>query len=281
MTSAEALRIATLRLTEKGIDGAPRDARRLLAFALGSSVDRLAIELPEAISDSAAKKFDAAIALRGRHVPLSHITGERMFYGRMFKLDRTVLDPRPETETLIEAALKAPFDRVLDLGTGTGCILVTLLAEQRSAIGTGVDISPAARSHALGNAIANRVSDRAEFRVGDWFDTDPPLDGRFDLIVSNPPYIAAAEMAGLAPEVRDFEPHIALTDNADGLSAYRAIASGVTRFLTTGGRLLLEIGPSQAKEVSRLLQMAGLGEINVLKDLDGRDRVVSATAISR
>lgn len=278
MTAGEALVLATRRLTAAGIDGASRDARRLLAWALDAAPDRLTLVLPEALGSEAAARFDMAVARRAAREPVSHITGRRMFWGRDFAVDRDVLDPRPETEVLVRLALDAPFERVLDLGTGTGCILVTLLAERPGAIGTGTDVSAAARTHAWGNAVRHRVSDRAEIVAADWF---RPIEGRgvtgrYDLIVSNPPYISADEMAGLSDEVRRHEPLGALTDGADGLSAYRAIAAGVTRFLVPGGRVLVEIGPTQGAAVAALFRQAGLESVEVHPDLDGRDRVVSA-----
>jgi release factor glutamine methyltransferase len=278
VTAGEALVAATRRLADAGINGAARDARRLLASALGVAPDRLTLALADPLTSEAAARFDMAIARRAAREPVSHITGRRMFWGREFALDRDVLDPRPETEVLVALALEEPFERVLDLGTGTGCILVTLLAERPEAIGTGTDISAAARSHAWGNAVRHKVSDRAEILASDWFRPVEArgISGRFDLIVSNPPYIAADEMASLDDEVRLNEPALALTDGADGLSAYRAIASGVARYLTPGGRLLVEIGPTQGAAVSALFARAGLDRIAVNPDLDGRDRVISA-----
>lgn len=273
ITGAEALRAATARLRTAGVAAPERDARRLLSWAIGEPSDRLALALPERLSGEAEALYLSGIARREGREPVSHITGRRMFWGREFHLDRTVLDPRPETETLIDLALQEPFAAVLDLGTGTGCILITLLAERPDAIGTGTDISADARRMAEGNAVALGVSDRAGLIASDWFDN---VTGLYDLIVSNPPYIAAEEMAALAPEVRDWEPEIALTDNADGLSAYRAIAAGAGGHLTPGGRLLVEIGPTQAEAVASLFAEAGLTSINVHRDLDGRDRVVAA-----
>jgi release factor glutamine methyltransferase len=280
LTGGEALAQATRRLSVAGVEGAARDARRLLAWALDLSPDRLTLALPQPLTSDAAARFDMAIARRVAREPVSHITGRRLFWGREFAVDRDVLDPRPETEALVALALEEPFERVLDLGTGTGCILVTLLAERSSAIGTGTDISAAARSHAWGNAVRHRVSDRTEIVAADWFRPldDRGITGRFDLIVSNPPYIALDEMEGLSPEVRGHEPRLALTDEGDGLSAYRAIAAGVTRFLVSGGRVLVEIGPTQGPAVSGLFRQAGLEDVTVHPDLDGRDRVVIGRA---
>jgi release factor glutamine methyltransferase len=165
---------------------------------------------------------------------------------------------------------------VLDLGTGSGCILVTLLAERVEAVGTGVDVSEAACLQASANAVLHRVEARAEILASDWFDA---VEARYDLIVANPPYIPAAVFRGLSPEVRRHEPKIALTDGGDGLGAYRRIAAGLARHLSVDGRVLLEIGPDQAEAVSALLRDAGLGRIGVLRDLDGRARVVRAERV--
>ena len=255
-----------------------RDARHLLAWSLGQTTAQLALALPETLGPEEAAMFEGAVRARLDRRPVSQITGRRMFWGREFALDHTVLDPRPETETLVALALEEPFQTVLDLGTGTGCILLTLLAEIPSAIGTGTDLSAAARATADGNAVALGLSARAEILAADWFDG---VDGRYDLIVSNPPYIPAADMAGLAPEVRDWEPRLALTDEGDGLSAYRAIAAGAARHLAPGGRLMVEIGNTQGADVSTIFRAAGLSDVAVHTDLDRRDRVVAARAGAR
>ena len=273
ITGAEALRAASARLRVAGVDTPERDARRLLSWAINEPADRLALALPEELSGETEALFFSGVDRRAGREPLSHITGRRLFWGREFHLDRTVLDPRPETEALVALALAEPFESVLDLGTGTGCILLTLLAERREAIGTGTDISADARRMAEGNAAAIGVSDRAAIISADWFQG---VSGHYDLVVSNPPYIAKAEMADLSPEVRDWEPELALTDRGDGLSAYRRIAAGVGDHLVRGGRLLVEIGPTQASDVRRLFEHAGLINVVVHRDLDDRDRVVAA-----
>mgnify|MGYP001032363558 CR=1 FL=1 len=184
-----------------------------------------------------------------------------------------VLDPRPDTETLVAAALEQPFARVVDLGTGSGAIVLTLLAEHPAATAVGVDLSPAAIAVAQGNAERLGVAGRVALLQSDWFGA---VTGRFDLIVSNPPYIAADEMALLSPEVRDHEPHMALTPGGDGLDAYRHIAAKAGAYLTKGGRILLEIGPTQASAVTGFLANAGFAEPVCLTDIDGRDRVIAA-----
>jgi release factor glutamine methyltransferase len=267
-----ALASAVRRLRAAGIPDAPRDARRLLAHALAIAPDRLTLHLAEGLPDEAQAAFEAALARRERREPVSHITGKRAFYGRDFHVTPDVLDPRPETETLVELALSRPFSRVLDLGTGSGCILLTLLAERPQATGLGVDLSEPALAVARGNAAALGI-DRAAFLRSDWCGA---VEGQFDLIVSNPPYIAADEMPGLAPEVRDWEPGMALSPGGDGLDAYRAIAACAPAHLSPGGRLMVEIGPTQAAAVSGLFRAAGLENIAVCPDIDQRDRVVCA-----
>ncbi|UWS81364.1 peptide chain release factor N(5)-glutamine methyltransferase [Phaeobacter sp. G2] len=264
---------AAARLRAAGVDDPARDARLLLAHAARIEASRVTLIAPEELDPDVAERYEQLIALRAVRVPVSHLLGEREFYGRRFKVSKDVLDPRPETETLIEVALAQPFERVLDLGLGSGCILVTLLAETPQATGLGVDLSEAACLQASANALLHRVEARIDIQQSDWFSN---VSGSFDLIVSNPPYIALDEMADLSPEVREHEPDLALTDGGDGLAAYRALAAGVGAHLRPGGRLCLEIGPTQGPAVAAMLQQAGLTHIAILPDLDGRDRVVFA-----
>jgi release factor glutamine methyltransferase len=228
--------------------------------------------------ESESTRFEDAITAREARTPVSHITGEREFWGRSFHVTCAVLDPRPETETLIAHVLEGPpARRILDLGTGSGCILLTLLAEWPQATGLGIDISAAALEVAAGNARRLGVEERAQLAVGDWC---AGLVETFDLIVSNPPYIAASEMPGLSPEVRLHEPLNALTPDpdpgGDGLEAYRRIAACAASHLGPEGRLLLEIGPTQGAAVQQILADAGLPDAAILPDLDRRDRVISA-----
>ncbi|MEM6896810.1 MAG: peptide chain release factor N(5)-glutamine methyltransferase, partial [Pseudomonadota bacterium] len=185
-----------------------------------------------------------------------------------------VLDPRPETETLIAAALERPFARVLDLGTGSGAILMTLLAERSEATGLGTDISIGALAMAEKNARRIGVTKRAEVIRSDWFQA---VTGSFDLIVSNPPYIPKADLAALAEELR-FEPEIALTDGADGLSAYRAIFAGAHGHLAPGGAVMVEFGAGQGPDVAAIAEKAGWRISRFHADLDGRDRVLVVDA---
>lgn len=272
--ASDLLSRGTAALADAGIPDPGRDARRLLAHVLKVPPGRLTVFLPEPVDPELEVVFKVMIERRTERVPVSHLTGRRLFYGREFLVTPEVLDPRPETETLIEAALSEPFASVLDLGTGSGCILLTLLAERQSAVGIGTDISPAALNVAFWNRNALKLEDRAALEEGSWY--RPVVNGaeQFDLIVSNPPYIALHELPFLAPEVRDHEPRLALTDEADGLTAYHAILAGVHGYLAPGGRLMVEIGAAQGGAVSRLFARAGLETVRVIPDLDGRDRVV-------
>lgn len=270
-TAALALRDGVAALKSAGLEGAAGDARALLAGAMGIAPDRLTLHLQDGISAEVVARFAAHITARAAHQPVAQIIGQRLFWGRSFIVTQDTLDPRPETETLVAEALRGPFDTVLDIGTGTGCILLSLLADRPRATGVGADISPKALAVAARNARALGVETRARLVQSDWF---AGVGGQFDLIVSNPPDIALDEMAQLSPDVRDWEPHLALTDGGDGLDAYRAIAAGARGHLRAQGRILLEIGPTQGAAVAALLRAAGLATIRILPDLDGRDRVV-------
>jgi release factor glutamine methyltransferase len=274
MKASDALRLAVPALRDAGVEDAARDGRLLMAHAMGIAADRLTLHLTDDLTEPQAQAFEAAVSARIARQPVAQIIGQRMFWGRSFRVTKDTLDPRPDTEALVVAALERPFLNVLDLGTGTGCILLSLLADRAMARGVGVDISDAALQVAQGNAASLGVAARADFRVSDWFSN---VTGRYDLIVSNPPYIAADEMPGLSPEVRDWEPHLALTPGGDGLDPYRIIARAAPARLMSGGRLLVEIGPTQGAAVAGMFAAQGLKDIRVLPDMDGRDRVVAAT----
>ena len=276
MTWTPLLRTGAERLAAAGVPDPMRDARLLLSHARGVAADRLTLHMADAQDPAAAARFDALITARAARAPLSHLTGQRLFWGRPFQVSPAVLDPRPETETLVALALSAPFSRVLDLGTGSGCILLSLLADRPAATGVGADLSPDALQVATSNAARLGLGDRATFVPSDWC---AAITGAFDLIVANPPYIAADEMPALSPEVRDHEPQLALTDGADGLSAYRALAAQTPAHLAPGGRILLEIGPTQGPVVAEILLQAGFRDIACHADMDGRDRVISAKSL--
>ncbi len=273
MRAQDALRRAVPLLQNADVEDAARDARVLLAHALGIGPDRLTLKLPDEMTPSQEALYQAALEARIARQPVAQITGRRLFWGLSFRVTPDTLDPRPDTEALVAEALSRPFQKMLDLGTGTGCILLSCLKGMPAARGLGTDISDAALQVAIGNTRDLGLEARARFRKSDWFSD---VTGAYDLIVSNPPYIAAGEMAGLAPEVRDWEPHLALTPGGDGLDAYRAIARGAGTRLMPGGRILVEIGPTQGAAVSGLFRRAGLSDLRILPDMDGRDRVVTA-----
>ena len=274
MSRAELLRAAAARLADAGVEDAAGDARILLRWASGLSAAGFSVALRDAPAPQEAARFAEAVAQRVRRRPVSQIIGRREFWGRDFVVSEAVLDPRPETETLIAAALEgAAPARILDLGLGSGCILLTLLAEFPAAQGVGVDASADALAVARANAEALGLSGRADLRLGDWAEG---LSGPFDLIASNPPYIAEAEMPALAPEVRDWEPRMALTPGGDGLAPYPRLAAAARRLLRPGGRLIVECGPTQTGAVAGFFEQAGLIAVEIREDLDGRPRCVAA-----
>ncbi len=266
------LRAGVARLAAAGIAEPARDARLLMAHALGIAPARLTLALGDPLPDGAAERFEAYVAERALRRPVSQILGNRAFWGRDFAVTRDVLDPRPETETLIARALEGPPGRrLLDLGTGSGILLVTLLTEWQDATGVGTDQSAEALAVAGLNAARHGVAPRAAFHETDWAEG---ICGTFDVIVSNPPYIPAAEVADLAPEVRDWEPRAALTPGETGLEAYARLACDLPRLLAPGGRALFEFGAGQERAVARLFADQGFDEIAFAADLDGRPRAL-------
>jgi len=271
-------------LRQAGIGTPELDARLLLCHAAGLNHEAYIARTRDQLQPEVAARLGAAIARRLKREPVARITGAREFYGRKFLVDPHALDPRPDTESLIEAALATverrglndrPL-RLLDLGTGTGCILVTLLAELPRARGLGTDRSGGALALAAVNARRLGVASRASFLAADWLDA---VEGKFDLILSNPPYLAFAEIAGLAADVAAYDPVLALDGGPDGLDAYRRIAARAGEVLAEDGRLLVEIGPAQGEAVAEILRAGGLrlDEIDgVSHDLAGRPRVVVA-----
>lgn len=256
-----------------GAEEARRDVRLLLRHATGRSAAALLADAPVPLAETERNRADAMLERRVRREPTAQILGHWPFHGRDFEVGPAVLTPRPDTETLVDLALSAPFASLLDLGTGSGALAVTLLAERPDAHGVATDISAAALEIAGRNARRHRVEGRLDLRQGDWWQAVP--EGRaFDLIVSNPPYVSAAEYAGLAPEITRFEPQRALTPGGDGLGAYRAILEGARPHLAPGGRLIVEIGAGQGAAVRALFLSAGLDAVRVDPDLTGKDRVV-------
>jgi release factor glutamine methyltransferase len=242
----------------------------LLAFSLGD-VLALARDPHLEMSDSEQADYDTMISRRAEREPVSHITGVRSFFGRDFAVSADVLDPRPETEVLIERALQAPPPaNLLDLGTGSGAIALTLLAEWPDTKGVATDLSPKALEVAARNAVRLGLKDRVEFVLSDWMTA---LTGTFDLVVSNPPYITAEEMTRLSPEVLH-EPHMALSPGTDGLGAYRTLSVGLRGVLRPNGRALFEIGATQGNVVSDIFAHAGWSHTTLHNDMDGRPRVL-------
>jgi len=272
MSTVQSLLVAAgRRLAAAGIEAG--DARALLAHVLAVPRDRLILMGPDDVTPEVAARFETALQARLDHRPVSKITGRRLFWGREFHVTDDVLDPRPETESLIAEALAGTAPkRLLDLGSGTGCIPLTLLAEWPETQAVAVDVSEAALQVTQKNADALGVSARLLPLLSDWFDA---VEGRFDLITSNPPYISDDEMQELSPEVFHHDPHLALTPGGDGLAPYSVLARGAMTHLCEGGRILVEIGWKQGTAVAAIFQEAGLRDVKVLPDMDGRDRVVS------
>jgi release factor glutamine methyltransferase len=273
MLARDALRDGVARLAAAGVPDPARDARLMLAQAAGIAPDRLTLHLNDPLGQGAQVAFAGMLDARAIRQPVAQILGKRLFWGRYFAVTPDVLDPRPETEALVAAGLEGGFDEVLDLGTGSGCILLSLLADRPDARGLGVDISDAALAVARANAQALGVADRAEFAQGDWA---AGIKRRFDLVVSNPPYIPLADMSDLSPEVRDWEPALALTPGEDGLLAYRRLARAALTVLRPHGALIVEVGAGQAPEVAAILTQAGARSVDFRADMDGRARVVVA-----
>lgn len=259
-----------------GIDTAALDARLLLLHALKIDAPDLLRDPDQPITVDEAERSSGALSRRLAGEPVGRILGTREFWGLPFALSPDTLEPRPDTETLVEAALEALADRrgeplrILDLGTGSGCLLVALLHEFRQASGIGIDASQGALGTARGNAIANGVGERAAFIAGDW---GTALDERFDLIVSNPPYIPAGDIASLTTEVREHDPRLALDGGDDGFNAYRRIIADLPRLLTPGGLAVLEAGIGQAGGIADLMRGAGL-TVLTRRDLGGVERAI-------
>ena len=286
-TLGQALRSAVAELTAAGVGEAAGDARRLVAAAIGGTAADVIRDPGRVLSAAELDRLEVHVRRRCTREPVSRILGEREFYGRPFAITPAVLDPRPDTETLIEVALDIcaregwrdrPI-RVLDIGTGSGAILLTMLAELPLATGVGLDVSDGALACAARNAAALGLSVRSSFVTGDM--REASLEG-YDLVLSNPPYIPAAEIAGLAPEVANFDPRLALDGGVDGLDCYRAILGRVVPTASvsrTSQWLLLEAGAGQSGEIVQIARAAGLSEaqhdVILRRDLGGVTRCVA------
>ncbi len=257
---ADLLRTLAARFAAAGLDTPEREARALLRAALGLSDLDLVARGDVAVADDDAARLESLATRRASGEPLARLTGHREFWSLDFALAPDTLVPRPDTETLIEAALEAFPDHtralhILDLGTGSGAILAALLSEYPAAWGLGVDLSEGAARQARANLERLGLADRAAILVGAW---DAGISGRFDLVVSNPPYIASTDIPMLEVEVRTHDPLLALDGGADGLDAYRAIAAALPRLLAPGGRAILELGIGQETDVAALLAASGV-----------------------
>jgi release factor glutamine methyltransferase len=266
------------RLAAAGIAAPRAEAWLLLAAASGVPRGALMAGALERLTAAQEARLEVMARRRAAREPLAYILSEKEFWSLPFAVAPAVLIPRPESETVVEAALARVRERgaalrILDLGTGSGCLLLALLSELPQASGLGVDLSAGALEIAGRNAERLALAGRAEFVRGSW---GAALAGGFDLIVSNPPYVAAGEFAGLAPEVRAYEPALALAAGADGLAAYRALAPDCARLLARGGSLYLEIGQGQGNRVAEILQQHGLHVVERRADLAGIERCLVA-----
>jgi len=269
------LRGAAARLGAAGLASPRLDARVLIAHALGIAPDDVLLRPDRSISRHEARAIDRLVARRLEREPVSRIVRRREFWSLPFRVGAATLDPRPDSETVVSAVLAAlpareRAVRLLDLGTGTGCLLLALLSELPNARGLGVDVAPGALAVARANARALGLKARARFRRGSWADG---LAGPFDVVVSNPPYITSGALAGLPAEV-GFDPVGALDGGPDGLAAYRAIAAALPRLLAPGGLAALEIGADQAAAVGKILAGAGLEMDKIVRDLANNPRVI-------
>lgn len=273
MIYKECFQLGCNKLTEAGRTGAEVDARLLLEFVCHTSMSTLLAHPDREVTDEEFALYQEFIERRSKGEPVQYITGEQEFMGLIFKTHESTLIPRLDTECLVEDAMKELHDgmKILDMCTGSGCILLSLLKYSNDCTGTGVDYSAEAVELAKRNA--DSLGIQATFLQGDLFE---PVNDKFDMIVSNPPYIESEVIKGLDTEVKDYEPMSALDGGEDGLEFYRRIAKDAPGYLKRGGVLLLEIGYNQGESVPEILEKEGFKEINVKKDLAGNDRVVSA-----
>jgi len=274
---AAVLKNGAARLSAVGIDTARLDAEILLAHLLGCERMGL-LTLHEGLNQGVYGEYDAMIAAREAGKPVAYITGSQPFWNHEFIVNADTLIPRQDTETLVEQVLEQlpqRGGRILDLGTGSGCILLSILAERPALTGVGLDISAGALVAAEENAGRLGVGGRAEFLVSDWFAALDEGAHAFTAIVSNPPYIPSVDIDGLMVDVREHEPILALDGGADGLDPYRLITEKAQHFLVPGGLLAVEVGILQANDVADLFELAGFEDVRKIRDLPGVQRVVS------
>jgi release factor glutamine methyltransferase len=276
VTLVQAWTGARRRLEAAGVDSPVIDARLLLQGAAEASRTDIITDPHRMLTPSQAEALEAYVARREAREPVSHILGRKGFWTIELKITPDVLTPRPDTEVVVDFVLKSFGDdaplHILDLGVGSGAILLAVLAERPKATGIGLDISPAALEIARENVALLGLEERVVLAESDWAQGQP--DEAFDVVVSNPPYIASEVIASLAPEVRDHEPHLALDGGPDGLDAYRILGPEVLRVLKPGGLFAVEIGYDQSAAVEGLMRDAGALGVRTLKDLADKDRVV-------
>jgi release factor glutamine methyltransferase len=276
-TLLTAWKAAQGRLKDARIDSPAIDARLLLEVAADVSRTDILTDPYRPVTAEQLDRFDGYVARRLAREPVSRIVGRKGFWKIMLNVTPDVLSPRPDTETILDVVLKAyPPERafdMIDLGTGSGAILLATLAERFGARGVGTDISTEALAVARDNAASLGLDGRCDFLRTEW--AAGLADHSFDLVVSNPPYIPSGDIAGLDPEVRDHDPHLALDGGPDGLQAYRELAPEIARILKPGGVFAVEIGWDQGPQVKALFEAAGFADVKVVKDLGDRDRVVT------
>ncbi len=270
----EALRWAVMKLQQERIESASLDARVLLEYVLGVNREQLLFSLELPITSAQYERFAALVAKRAKHQPVSKIIGKREFWGINFVVNEKTLDPRPDSETLIEYVLERVTDRdaklrILDLGTGTGCLLLSLLLELPNAKGVGVDCCPEALAVAKENVVTLGLNDRAEFVASDWCSK---LTGKFDIVLSNPPYIPTEVIATLEPEVAEFDPMLALDGGADGLVCYRKIMQQLPGIMAKDGFAAFEIGMGQQNDLTEIANENGMEIAGSKNDLSGISR---------
>lgn len=281
-TRAVMLRQVRDRLAAGGVDEPEADARALLLEATGLAPLDLITGAGDALDEEAAARLEGLVVRRLAGEPVGRIRGQRLFWGLPIRLSVGTLEPRHDSEALIEEALlrfktrRGEALRVLDLGTGSGCLLLALLSEWPMARGLGIDLSDDAVRTASANAALNGLDGRSIFRTGSWTTAVSKAESRagFDLVISNPPYIPAGEIAALAPEVRSHDPRLALDGGPDGLNAYRVIIPALAGLIAPGGGAVLEIGAGQEGDVSALAREAGFSRISTRRDLGGRVRAI-------
>jgi len=282
-TLVQAWTAARDRLKAAGVEGPVIDARLLVEAAADATRMDILTNPHRPLTAAQSQTLDDYLGRRERREPVSHILGRKGFWKIMLGVTRDVLTPRPDTETLVDLILRErpddgrPFG-ILDLGVGSGAILLAILAERRAGRGLGVDVSEEALAVARENAANLGLESRVVLLRGDW--TLGLEDAGFDIVVANPPYIRTAEIETLAPEVREHEPRLALDGGADGLDAYRLLAPEILRVLKPGGRFAVEIGHDQKDAVEALFIAAGAREVTTAKDLANRDRVVAGRRAS-